>query len=115
MCFLVKYCSYTKFRRKFLLPVVNTALGEHKLQSLQHVNDETENVKFYSAGLLKIHGSFEMFAESVPPRGIQKSTIIKLHFLQSILLVQLYTSASDCKGVGNIPGSHFVKAFSALR
>jgi len=95
---------------------MNTALGGHKLQSLQHVHDETENVKFYSAGLFKIHGSFEMFAESVPPlpRGIQNSTIIKLHFLQSILLVQLYTSASDCKGVGNIPGSHFVKAFSAL-
>ena len=28
--------------------------------------------------------------------------------------MQLYTSASDCKCVGNIPGSHFVKAFSAL-
>jgi len=27
--------------------------------------------------------------------------------------VQLQTSASECKGVGNIPGSHFVKAFSA--
>jgi hypothetical protein len=28
--------------------------------------------------------------------------------------VQLYTSASECKGFGNIPGIHFVKAFSAL-
>jgi hypothetical protein len=28
--------------------------------------------------------------------------------------VQLYTSASSSKDVGNIPGSHFVKAFSAL-
>jgi len=28
--------------------------------------------------------------------------------------VQLYTSASDCKHVGNIPVNHFVKAFSAL-
>jgi len=28
-------------------------------------------------------------------------------------LVQLHTSASDCKCVGNIPGSQFVKAFSA--
>jgi len=27
--------------------------------------------------------------------------------------LQLYTSASDCKAVGNITGSHFVKAFSA--
>ena len=33
----------------------------------------------------------------------------KLHFL-----VQLYTSAINCEGVGNIPKSHFVKAFSAL-
>jgi len=28
--------------------------------------------------------------------------------------VQLYTSANDCEGVGNIPGSHSVKIFSAL-
>jgi hypothetical protein len=28
--------------------------------------------------------------------------------------VELYISASDCKGVGNNPRSHFVKAFSAL-
>jgi len=38
----------------------------------------------------------------------------KLGFLQNSLLVQLYTSDSDCKGIGNIPGSNFVKAFSAL-
>ena len=38
----------------------------------------------------------------------------KLHFLQYSPLVQLHTSASDCKHVGNIPGNHFVKAFSAL-
>jgi hypothetical protein len=29
-------------------------------------------------------------------------------------VVQIYTSSSDCKCVGKIPGSHFVKAFSAL-
>jgi hypothetical protein len=28
--------------------------------------------------------------------------------------VELYTYATDCKGVVTIPGSHFVKAFSAL-
>ena len=38
----------------------------------------------------------------------------KLHFLQNIPLVQLYTSANDCKSDGNISGSHFVKDFSAL-
>jgi len=38
----------------------------------------------------------------------------KLHFLQNSLLVQLYTSASDFKGVETIPGSHFMKTFSAL-
>jgi len=27
---------------------------------------------------------------------------------------QLYNSTSDCKSVGNISGSHFVKAFSVL-
>ena len=31
-----------------------------------------------------------------------------LHFLQYSPLVQLHTSASDCKHVGNIPGNHFV-------
>jgi len=41
--------------------------------------------------------------------------IFKLHFLRSIPPVQLYTSTSDCTfGLGNISGSHFVKAFSAL-
>jgi len=33
----------------------------------------------------------------------------KLNFL-----VELYASARNCKSVGNIPGSHFVKAFSAI-
>jgi hypothetical protein len=28
--------------------------------------------------------------------------------------VKPYTSASDCKGVGNVPENHFVKAYSAL-
>jgi hypothetical protein len=39
---------------------------------------------------------------------------LKLHFLWNSRLVQLYTYASSCKGIGNIPGGHFVKAFSAL-
>jgi hypothetical protein len=42
----------------------------------------------------------------------QKS--LKLHLLQSIPLVQVYISVSNCQGVGNIPGSYFMKAFSAL-
>jgi len=37
----------------------------------------------------------------------------KVHFLQNSPHVQLYTCASDGKDVGNIPGIHFVKAFSA--
>jgi hypothetical protein len=40
--------------------------------------------------------------------GVQS---FKLHFLQSSPLVQLYTPASDCKNVGNIPGNHLVRAF----
>jgi hypothetical protein len=40
--------------------------------------------------------------------------LFKLGFLQNSILVQLYTSASDCKGVSNIPGSNFVKAFPAI-
>lgn len=37
----------------------------------------------------------------------------KLHVLQNSLLVQVNTPASDCKVVRNIPGNHFVRAFSA--
>ena len=37
-----------------------------------------------------------------------------LHFLQNIPLVQRFTSTSDWKDVWNIPGSHRVRAFSAL-
>jgi len=39
--------------------------------------------------------------------------LFKLHFLQNSPFVQIHTSTSDCKCVGNIPWSHFVKAFSA--
>jgi len=39
---------------------------------------------------------------------------LKLNLLQNIPFVQLYISSSDCKDVGNIPGSNFVKDFSAL-
>ena len=35
----------------------------------------------------------------------------KLHILQNSPLGQLYTSASYCKGVGNIPGNNFMKPF----
>jgi len=44
----------------------------------------------------------------------KKMQSFKLHFLQNSPLVQLHTSAGDCKGIGGMPGSHFVKAFSAL-
>ena len=44
---------------------------------------------------------------------IRNITIFKLHFLQNSRLVLLYNSSSGCKCVGNIPGSHFVKTFSA--
>jgi hypothetical protein len=39
----------------------------------------------------------------------------KLQLLQNSHLVQLYTSASDFKGVENIPGSHFLKPFQLFR
>jgi len=44
----------------------------------------------------------------------ETSQSFKIHFLQNTHFAQLYTSASDCKGVGNIPGNQFVKSFSAL-
>jgi hypothetical protein len=55
-----------------------------------------------------ISGGFKTFPVSLLERYKTVPTF-KLHFL-----VQLYTSASKCEGVGNIPESHFVKAFSAL-
>ena len=39
----------------------------------------------------------------------------KLRFLQNSPLLQLYTSANDYKGVGDIPGSLFVKPFQLFR
>jgi len=54
------------------------------------------------------HGSFKMFLESLYFWEIQNSTIFNVHFPQNSLLVQLYISASDCQGVGNITGSHSV-------
>ena len=38
----------------------------------------------------------------------------RLHFLQNSLLMQLHYSSSNCKGAGNMAGTHFVKAFSTL-
>jgi len=55
-----------------------------------------------------------MFPESFYLLEFKTVQSFKLQFLQNISLVQLYTFASDCKGVGKIPSSHFVKAFSAL-
>ena len=37
-----------------------------------------------------------------------------LHFHRNSRLMQIPSSASDCKGVTNIPGSHLGEAFSAL-
>jgi hypothetical protein len=39
--------------------------------------------------------------------------IFQIHFHQNTPLVQIHTSAFDRKGVGNIPQSHFMRAFSA--
>jgi hypothetical protein len=39
----------------------------------------------------------------------------KLHFLQNSPLVQIYISATDYNGVGDIPGSHFLKPFQIFR
>jgi hypothetical protein len=44
----------------------------------------------------------------------ERAPLFKLYFLQNSPLLQLRTSASDCKGAENIPGSRFVKAVSAL-
>jgi len=45
---------------------------------------------------------------------IVKSKSFKLKFLENNSLVQLNTSASDCKGVENFQGSHFMNSFSAV-
>jgi len=38
--------------------------------------------------------------------------LFKLRFPRNIPFAQLYNSASDWKGVGSFPGSHFVQTFS---
>jgi hypothetical protein len=38
----------------------------------------------------------------------------KINLLQNNFLAELYASARNCKSVGNIPGCHSVKVFSAL-
>ena len=53
--------------------------------------------------------------ESLYFLDIQNCTIIKLLFLQNSPHVQLYTYASNCKGVGNIPESHLWKPLQLLR
>jgi hypothetical protein len=45
---------------------------------------------------------------------IVSSKLFKLNFLENSSIVRLYISASECKGVENFHGSHFMKAFSAL-
>ena len=55
-----------------------------------------------------------MFPESLYFWKIQSNVIISATFPSFFLCNYVYTSASDCKGVGNLIGIHFVKAFSAL-
>jgi len=55
-----------------------------------------------------------MFLEQLYFLEMKTVQSFKLHFLQNSNLVPIYTSASDCKGVENIPGNHFMKAFSVL-
>ena len=45
---------------------------------------------------------------------LKTQPVFKLHILQNSSLVQLHTSASNCKCIENIPGSHLVETFSAL-
>jgi hypothetical protein len=46
--------------------------------------------------------------------GQKRVQSFNLYFLPNSPLVQINISASECEGVGNIPGSHFMKTFSAL-
>jgi hypothetical protein len=61
---------------------------------------------------------FTWYLQNIPgfiiSEKIKAVESFKPYFVQNSPLVHLYSSASDCKGVGNIPGTHFVKAFSAL-
>jgi len=68
----------------------------------------------HSSADIHLRDNHKMSLESIVFHKYKTVQSFKLHFLQSSPLVQLYTSASGCKGVGNIPVSHFVKTFSAL-
>ena len=55
-----------------------------------------------------------MFMETLISDKHKTLQLYKLYLLRNSHLLQLYTSASDCKDAGNVPGCHFVKAFSPL-
>jgi hypothetical protein len=58
--------------------------------------------------------SYKIFPESLFSRKYKTVQSLELHFLQNNPLLQLYNFFNNCTSVRNIPGSHFVKAFSAL-
>jgi hypothetical protein len=64
--------------------------------------------------LFETSDNFTMFRELLYFLKIQRRTIIYATYpLRYSPCATIYTSVSDCKGVGNIAGSHFLEAFSA--
>ena len=63
---------------------------------------------------LAIRGSFKSSRNHFIFEKYKTVQSFKLHFLQENPLVQLYVSASNCNGVGNIPASRPVKFFLAF-
>jgi hypothetical protein len=61
-----------------------------------------------------VSGSFKIFPDSLYFWEKQNTKKFKVYFIKNSPLVQLYITASDCKGVGNVPESYFVNALSAL-
>ena len=104
---LINYYTYEKINQH----LVNSKWMEPKLQDWNYTILSTH---FSPADLHDICGSFKVFLESLYFWEIQNSIIIQGTFPSKSPLVQLYTSASNCKGVGNIPGNQSVKAVAFL-
>jgi hypothetical protein len=62
---------------------------------------------------LRMYKKLKTIAFVTVKKYVTAVLLLKIHFLQNSSLVQVHTSAIDRKVVGNIPESHFVKAFSA--
>ena len=110
--YIWEFINYSKAERDFISERSTSAVAcrmVNKLRSVNLIYKRNPNVGLFYVVASKIFSEWLSFWE------IKKIRSFRQYFPQSCPLVQLYTSASHYKCVGNIPGSHFVKAFQLFR